>query len=233
MSVEIPHRSVPGALVRERGLLKAWTPFVAGVGLAGVVLGGVWAPAFLQGGMGWILLLLAAGVLIWSRFHALNVLQRYARGAEGEEWVAECLRGLSEAWTVLHGVPGLQEDLDHVLVGPSGIWLVETIRWRGRVDVRDDILWDGDEKYPGFTLAGLRARVENFRSEMEDPDLPVRLVVAVAGGRLGREKGEVGGVWLAEAEDLVCLVESVPQVEGAVEAAPGWVEALRRRYRND
>jgi hypothetical protein len=75
-------------------------------------------------------------------------LQRSAalweRGAEGEEAVAAALTQLpAETWTVLHDVrwPGRRyANVDHIVVGPPGVFVVDAKNWSGRVATKDDVL---------------------------------------------------------------------------------------------
>ncbi|GAA1934253.1 hypothetical protein GCM10009797_29590 [Nocardioides hwasunensis] len=74
-------------------------------------------------------------------------LQRSAalweRGADGEAAVARALEALPEGWVVLHDLawPCRQRaNLDHVVVGPSGVFVVDAKNWSGRIEVRDQVL---------------------------------------------------------------------------------------------
>jgi hypothetical protein len=74
-------------------------------------------------------------------------LQRSAalweRGAQGEEAVARSLADLPDEWVVLHDLawPGRQRaNLDHVVVGPGGVFVVDAKNWSGRIEVRDQVL---------------------------------------------------------------------------------------------
>ena len=74
-------------------------------------------------------------------------LQRSAalweQGAEGEVAVARALESLPEGWVVLHDLawPGRQRaNIDHVLIGPSGVFVVDAKNWSGRIEVRDQVL---------------------------------------------------------------------------------------------
>jgi hypothetical protein len=74
-------------------------------------------------------------------------LQRSAKlweqGAEGEVAVARALESLPEGWVVLHDLawPGRQRaNLDHVVVGPGGVFVVDAKNWTGRIEVRDQVL---------------------------------------------------------------------------------------------
>jgi hypothetical protein len=66
------------------------------------------------------------------------------RGADGESAIARVLRQLPSAqWRVFHhvGWPGRQfASIDHVLVGPQGVFVVDTKAWNGEVVVRSGTL---------------------------------------------------------------------------------------------
>jgi hypothetical protein len=59
----------------------------------------------------------------------------FAAGAEGERIVAEALAPLSAAgYILLHDrAAGPRANLDHLVVGPSGVWLVNAKHWSGVV----------------------------------------------------------------------------------------------------
>ena len=41
-------------------------------------------------------------------------------------------------------IPGAKANLDHLLVGPTGVWLLDSKRWRGHVGVdQTGLLWHG------------------------------------------------------------------------------------------
>lgn len=76
--------------------------------------------------------------------HAERAERAWAAGAVGEEQVAKALDSLRpEGWYVLHDVhwPGRPKaNLDHVLVGPGGIIVVDAKNWAGDVAVRNGAL---------------------------------------------------------------------------------------------
>jgi Nuclease-related domain len=55
-------------------------------------------------------------------------------GADGEEEVARRLRKLKDGWHILHAVPiGTRDaDIDHVVIGPGGIFTLNTKNHRGK-----------------------------------------------------------------------------------------------------
>jgi hypothetical protein len=124
---------VPGDTARRRGVQNIVLPFVMlsffmGLGI-GVVIGG---PKW-----GGILCTLLAMVALG--FFYRSIPQRgygYFKGARGEEMIASELAHLPATWTIFNGLilpNGC--DIDHVAVGPQGVFVIETKHWRGSVEI--------------------------------------------------------------------------------------------------
>jgi hypothetical protein len=78
---------------------------------------------------------LLAVIFLISRF-VLPLLERHDRGATGEEQVGGLLEGLSgRGWHVIHDVSLGRGNVDHVLIGPGGVFTVETKSHPGPVQV--------------------------------------------------------------------------------------------------
>src|SRR6476469_10354007 len=73
-----------------------------------------------------------------------RVADAYEKGAEGERQTANALAMLPAAgWFVLHDVrwPGKRfANIDHVVIGPGGVFVIDSKAWSGRVEVRHDVL---------------------------------------------------------------------------------------------
>lgn len=69
---------------------------------------------------------------------------KWERGAAGERQTALALDALPEnEWTSFHDVrwPGRDRaNIDHVVVGPSGIFVIDSKNWTGLVEVKDGVL---------------------------------------------------------------------------------------------
>ena len=78
---------------------------------------------------------------------AENSTRAWDAGAVGERIVADKLSELvPHGWYVLHDVhwPGRPKaNLDHVLVGPGGVVVVDSKNWTGEVKVASGVLWQG------------------------------------------------------------------------------------------
>ena len=125
--------------------------------------------------------------------------QRWARGAAGEEATADLLERLpSRQWSVLHdrSVPGLAVNLDHVVIGPGGVWLVDSkayraplrARWR-RVDAGDRPIDTGPAAWEADLVA-------------ERLGVAVIPIVAVHGTGLSRRGRRSSGVRIIPAAAL-------------------------------
>jgi hypothetical protein len=63
-------------------------------------------------------------------------IQRWRQGAEGEQATARALRGLANrGWTVVHDVDPGRGNIDHIAIGPPGIFLVDSKDLHGTVSV--------------------------------------------------------------------------------------------------
>jgi hypothetical protein len=71
----------------------------------------------------------------------LRSAERWEQGASGERATGEVLDRLqAEGWTVFHDVrwPGRERaNIDHVVVGPPGVFVIDSKNWSGRIEVRD------------------------------------------------------------------------------------------------
>lgn len=112
------------AAARRRRLLR-WAVLAAGA--AGVLL----APTWLWAGS-----VAAVWVLAALACRPDPDPDRWQRGAAGEEATARLLERLpARRWVVLHDrvLPGSSANLDHIVIGPTGVWVVDTKAYRARL----------------------------------------------------------------------------------------------------
>ncbi len=137
--IEAVNRRRPRILVRGVA--------IGALGLTLAVLGGTW------GVLGASLVFLA---VVWT-LGALVVLpdgvRAWRTGAVGEEMTAAALATLpASTFVVLHDrrKPGSRANIDHVVIGPTGVWVVETKNYPGSLSVRDDELWIAGRRKTAF-----------------------------------------------------------------------------------
>ncbi len=81
---------------------------------------------------------------IFGLMHGLRRIERFFVGARGEERVSRILAEISDKYHVFNDFVAGRTHVDHVVVGPAGVFAVETKFWRGRVTIEDGhILVDG------------------------------------------------------------------------------------------
>lgn len=145
---------------------------------------------------------------------AERALHRWSTGAEGERQVAEALSRLTPAgWHVLHDVhwPGRRRaNLDHVLVGPGGVVVVDAKNWKARVEVRGDVLRCGGYA-KNDVLASARDAASDVAVFLEPAD---RRLVMPALCFVGQEVAPrvVAGVCVVGAAQVVDWVTTLPVV---------------------
>jgi hypothetical protein len=129
-----------------------------------------------DGGLWWFAGGLVAGfaATVWTFALELGpaYIQNWKLGADGEKLTAKALRPLlKEGWQVCHDLSSgpRRGNIDHVLVGPNGVFLLETKWLRGRIRVEDDLVVtrqiDDDEAVNVFRLA---PRVRAGAAEMAE-----------------------------------------------------------------
>jgi hypothetical protein len=67
----------------------------------------------------------------------------WERGSLGERAAGEVLTSLPEGWSALHDVrwPGRpRANIDHVVIGPGGVFVIDTKNWTGRITVSNGVL---------------------------------------------------------------------------------------------
>jgi hypothetical protein len=145
-----PGRSALAAYRRRRAEeLAAWTrtlawrvPLVAAVGLAVQVLAA-------QAGLPWAGLVgLAVAALVgWRlRFRLSEQARTWQRGAHGERHTARLLDRLTrDGFVVFHdlAVPGnTSANVDHLVIGPTGVFVIDSKQWTGSVHQgTDGLAW--------------------------------------------------------------------------------------------
>jgi nuclease-like protein len=125
----------PGQHARARGLELAFRPVL--IGCAGLlVMATAWAVLGLRGLPLALVELVALGVMLGANHLYSAQSDRWLRGAEGERAVGGVLAQLEdEGWKALHDISLGRGNVDHVLIGPGGIFTIETKSHPGRIGV--------------------------------------------------------------------------------------------------
>src|ERR687898_929431 len=198
----------------------AWTrtlpwrvPVILGVGAGGGVLG-----SLLASRLGLVLGGLAAVAAGWGlRFRSSRDAVAWRRGAVGERRTARLLGPLERhGWVVLHdlAVPGSAANLDHLAIGPGGVFVIDSKQYRGRLQL-DAVgkLWHG--RHPlAPTLGVVSWEADQAAQALPDPGVAVVPIVAVHGAQVPWGKVVTDGVPVVAARRLPSMILGLPAVLG-------------------
>jgi Nuclease-related domain len=186
---------------------------ILGAGAAGAVLGGLLA-ARLSLALGALAAVAAGWVL---RFRPSPDAIAWRRGAAGERRTARMLSPLERhGWAVLHdlAVPGSRANLDHLVIGPGGVFVIDSKQYRGRLQLDPTgRLWHG--RYP--LAPAVRAaswEADQAAQVLPDPGMAVLPVVAVHGAQVPWGKVVIDGVPVVSARRLPRMLRQLPVVLG-------------------
>ena len=214
----------PGEAPRVAGLLRAIRPLLLICFILGYLLRAALPyPRISLSGVG-ILLLLVAGAAAYLLIRSGRRLSCFLKGAEGEEEVARRLAFLDSDYAVFHGLRlDRRGNFDHVVVGPAGVFVIETKNWKGRAAFRDGRIFINGREPSRSPLRQVKeavaALVDYFDREGVG-EIPVRPVVCFFSTELPEEVSNINGV-------LVCRAERLPQLLG--ETLEGPVDPALRR----
>ena len=66
---------------------------------------------------------------------------RYVKGLTGERQVGEALAALDDSYYVVHDAKIPRANIDHIVLGPNGVFVLETKNFSGRVTCYHDRWW--------------------------------------------------------------------------------------------
>ena len=192
-----------------------WPLFVVALAAGFLLREIVPVPSFGKTVAGFLFLLLA-GALAWLAATRGRHLALYVKGAQGEERVARELALLPSTYAVFHGVqierPGFfarRGDYDHVVVGASGVYLVETKNWSGRITIEDGkVLCDGVEpdRQPIDQVKAAAAQLYRRIGRAMDRPPTVQPILCFAASRLPEGRQGTGGVVVCDVDNLNALI---------------------------
>ena len=186
---------------------------ILGVGAAGGVLGSLVAPR-----LGLVLGALAAMAAGWGlRFRPSPEAVAWRRGAAGERRTARLLGPLErDGWAVLHdlAVPRGQANIDHLVIGPGGVFVIDSKQYRGRLQLDSTgRLWHGRYSLAS-TLQAVSFEADQAAQVLTDPDVVVVPIVAVHGAQVPWGKVVMDGVPVVAARRLPSMLRALPAVLG-------------------
>ena len=186
------------------------------------IVGG-WAREFALGA--WTAAVVAMGHhFVWQMSGAVN----WELGALGEQWTAQALRKLrSSGWHLVNDVHFKHSNIDHVLVGPGGVIVVETKTSSKNWSDRAQQQWIA--KATG-QVSGYARSMRNYLKPHLD-GAPVIPIVALWPSRAEITTREHDGVTVVSGSSLVDAVAELPGGQMDKSAVDAVCEELARYVR--
>jgi len=141
----------PGQHARLKGLFLATWPIIFVVLVSGYLLRAALPVPYLPQSVAGLLFIALAVFLAACMNGVERKLANFNKGAQGEEAVARELGFLNADYRVFNCIESGREallpsngDYDHVVIGPTGIFLIETKNWSGTITLENGmILYNG------------------------------------------------------------------------------------------
>jgi hypothetical protein len=189
---------------RRETFWKEWRDWVVLVGFTAAAALAVWwgdgafelVFAVVLGAM---LMLIAFGWMVGGSVFSLPWLW----GALGEQWTEEELDRLGEGWFVEHDLQRERGNWDHIVVGPPGIFLLDSKHFHEPAAVEGDALVVGRARYEGRLFRGAAVGLgEELERRVPEQRRPWVQAVAVVWGEFPRQPHEGDRVAYVNGYDL-------------------------------
>ena len=145
-----------------------------------------------------------------------QTIEAWRIGAAGERMTARHLGRLADHGFITlndRKVPGYAGNLDHIVIGPTGVWAVETKNLRGKVVIDGESLRIGGRRQDKIVdqvyreAGAIRAALATV---LPDRDLPVTPIICLHRGELPFFNKTVRGVRLASGRQLERVIRESP-----------------------
>ncbi len=210
---------MPGEWAKVRGTVRSLWP----LGIC-LVCFGAFAAATVLGQrleiFGALFAVSAIAVAFWWRRGVLRV-ESFFKGARGEEAMAGMLARLSDDWHIYHDFVAGKYHVDHVLVGPAGVFAVETKNWRDQVVLESGELIAGGHvpDHPPIAQATAEAKAVGAVLVRAGWTGEVFPVVCFASGTFKDGFAQSGKVLVANAEAFLKWLVAQPSMHAPGECA--------------
>lgn len=163
----------------------------------------------------------AFAMALWVWDDPPEVIAKWGRGAEGERRTGKAIRPLKRrGWDSRHDLQGKYGNLDHVVFGPGGVFLLDSKSLSGTARVEEGV----------FAVHFEASPINDYSL----PHLP-RWMHGAASGLRDRLREKLG--WIVDVDPVVVVCGNFPQRIAqcagvafvAVDALADWLETQPRR----
>ncbi|AKS43205.1 nuclease-related domain-containing protein [Wenzhouxiangella marina] len=168
-----------------------------------------------------VLALMAFAWLVTRIFKAKPIIYALEQGEQGERAVGQYLERLREqGYQVFHDLIGDGFNLDHVIIGPAGIFSIETKTWSKPAQGEPKIVFNGehlslpgrnDERRPLIQAQAQASWLKTLLSESIGRSLDVRPVVLFPGWFIDSKQARQSPIWVLNPKALPTFLGNAPQ----------------------
>ena len=203
---------------RDRAAIRKQRPLILAFG-ATFAVGGLLLAAFgpvPSGPLGpsyrmlWLLVPIAAISATLGALFLPNTTLAWRTGALGEERTAELLRPLeAQGFRVMHDrlMPRSRANIDHIVVGPPGVFIVETKNYGGKLRVRRGEIWVAGRRKTEIVA---QAKREAAAVAAVISPVPVTPLLCIHRADLGWFKQQADGVRIVAPKEMVKVLRKAP-----------------------
>jgi hypothetical protein len=161
----------------------------------------------------------ALGYAVFRFFPVRREVRALRLGRDGEKDVGQKLEVLRKTYEILHDIIGNGFNLDHVLIGPAGIFTVETKTHSKPVKGNPSILFDGDkiivarlepERNPVVQAKAQASWLRELLAESTGRKFEVRPVIVYPGWFVENRSADRNRIWVLNPKGLSTFLDHEP-----------------------
>ncbi len=171
----------------------------------------------------------AVAYAVWRTRKALKVAASLRLARDGEVAIGQYLEDLRRSgFSVFHDVQGENFNIDHAIVGPKGVFSIETKTWRKPRSPDATITFDGEElRAAGFLPSrdpiiqgkAQASWLASLLEELTGRKVAVRPVVLFPGWYVEQAKGSFKEIWVLNPKALPTFLGNEPDRHAPDEVA--------------
>ncbi len=158
------------------------------------------------------------GFAVWRIWQVYPQVQALKQGIEGEKAVGQFLERLREdGYQVFHDVVGVGFNVDHVLIGPAGVFTIETKTWSKPAKGEARISFDGlqlmvngrkPDRAPIVQARAQTAWLKSLLLESTGRTFDVFPVVLFPGWYIEQSNSSLNTIWVLEPKALTKFLKN-------------------------
>ena len=193
------------------GILKAYWPLLLISFILGYILRAVIdLPLFSISQIGIILVTSA----IFCSFLLLNGdkrLKNYLKGAKGEELVVKELSYLNADYAVFNGLrlPHTKSNFDHIIIGSSGIYVIETKNWSGHINFTSEGVFFDNKLIKVSPIKQIKDQEKDLIDFLDKQDcktISVKSILCFIDSKLDKPVMNVNGIIVCSRDILTNII---------------------------